>query len=1040
MHLLFYLAFVSTFYNALGDVLSIRNESGFIEFAKAVNAGTNYSETTVFLEADLDFSGNLSDDLVPVGANYWNSFLGTFDGQGYIIGNITMNHTSLRYVGLFGYSDGASIKNIILDSSCSIISPNNVSRGRVGGIIGYCESYYKPCRIENNINIASIFFYEVDYFYIGGIIGIGSERRNDLIIKNNVNYGTISKLGASETDVIAIDPGYFMVGGIVGHSSGFMNAKILNNLNYGTIEYATDTDIYEFYIGGIVGLNYYTEIDNCVNYGDILTSGENVFAGSIVGKFYFCAISHCYWNKGFDSIGVYNYPLASVVECSGFDPSTFELDNEISVGNYSGKLLLDALNAASDLYYQHEYSKWLSNKNGKNAKFIMGDDRELAVKSKLILMPYLAREGSIVFDGWYEDSSFVEKIKTFSIENDAEFYGKRKETTETYTIVFDTRGGSSVSSITASPSDFIELPFELTKEGYAFLQWDFDNGDTAPRTFEMPAHNIKLYAVWVRQPITTAEQLIEFSELINSGVETERTSVSLGADIDFYGLSDKFVSIGKEWGKTFIGEFDGKGHTISNLVINTTGKYAGLFGFIERGLIKNIVIDASCSVINNRKTQSDQESVSATGALVGFCYRGALDGIVNMAPVEFSGESQKQPHYIGGIAGYFYSNDYDHNIKHSINFGSVTYSGTSKIVGIGGISGYMSQSVERSANYGTIEHAGKAEASYIGGICGESYAVTSGCLSVGPIVKNDGPNITVGGFFGMCEEFKIISCVWTYDVGVENATGAMDEWSDIIDVLLVDQLNVSVVDELNEDRNHISELSRWIVLNLADGGVNGIKQDPIAAIEDYFPVPEKMGWRFMYWCVDEKCTDIFDPLKSNISEISELYAQWEKEFTVFFDLGNGTVSEIHFIDGEAVVYPPDPVREGYGFVGWDVNVTKMSTYNVTVKAQWVEGPTEYVEIVFGVSNMTESQIRNVLMQYTSDDFTIEKFEVDETTGETLVIIKFVSADSAVKFMRTVNDVVRDGQGGFVRKTKSIGGLPSSSPCLLLLPILLYFIF
>ena len=46
--------------------LHIKNAKDFIHFSKNVSSGTNYSETTVFLDADIDFSGGLSEQLNPL--------------------------------------------------------------------------------------------------------------------------------------------------------------------------------------------------------------------------------------------------------------------------------------------------------------------------------------------------------------------------------------------------------------------------------------------------------------------------------------------------------------------------------------------------------------------------------------------------------------------------------------------------------------------------------------------------------------------------------------------------------------------------------------------------------------------------------------------------------------------------------------------------------------------------------------------------------------------------------------------------------------
>ena len=80
----------------------ISNANDLIQFSKNVNSGTSYSGTTVFLDADIDFSGGFSGKFEPIGTDDSN-FQGTFDGQGYTISNLAINSSS-QYVGLFGYS------------------------------------------------------------------------------------------------------------------------------------------------------------------------------------------------------------------------------------------------------------------------------------------------------------------------------------------------------------------------------------------------------------------------------------------------------------------------------------------------------------------------------------------------------------------------------------------------------------------------------------------------------------------------------------------------------------------------------------------------------------------------------------------------------------------------------------------------------------------------------------------------------------------------------------------------------------------------
>ena len=69
---------------------------------------------TTTLTSQKIFQGNLS----PLEKTKKN-FQGMFVGQGHKIGNLVMN-SSLVHVGLFGYASGAMIRNVVLDTSCSV--------------------------------------------------------------------------------------------------------------------------------------------------------------------------------------------------------------------------------------------------------------------------------------------------------------------------------------------------------------------------------------------------------------------------------------------------------------------------------------------------------------------------------------------------------------------------------------------------------------------------------------------------------------------------------------------------------------------------------------------------------------------------------------------------------------------------------------------------------------------------------------------------------------------------------------------------------
>jgi len=94
--------------------------------------------------------------------------------------------------------------------------------------------------------------------------------------------------------------------------------------------------------------------------------------------------------------------------------------------------------------------------------------------------------------------------------------------------------------------------------------------------------------------IISAKSLAQFSNLVNSGKTALK--VRMYEDVDMSGT--EYTSAGSP-SNIFTGEFDGQGHTISNLTVNG-GDYTGLIGTIGDGAdIKNFILDNTCSINGN---------------------------------------------------------------------------------------------------------------------------------------------------------------------------------------------------------------------------------------------------------------------------------------------------------------------------------------------------------------------------------------------------------------------------------------------------------
>ena len=174
-----------------------------------------------------------------------------------------------------------------------------------------------------------------------------------------------------------------------------------------------------------------------------------------------------------------------------------------------------------------------------------------------------------------------------------------------------------------------------------------------------------------------------------------KSSAKLTADIELAGY---------DWTplKKFYGTFDGQGHVIRNLYINSTSYPAGLIGYLQGGA-----------------------SVTRLG----------ITGSVTC-----TARSNAQA---GGIAGYMYDKASITQCWSAVNVTSNKHAG--------GIAGYTATGAVITDCYATgMIRSSAANECYLGGICGSGFSNTAGatltnCYSVGKIVGTGGNASYVGG-------------------------------------------------------------------------------------------------------------------------------------------------------------------------------------------------------------------------------------------------------------------------------------------------------
>ena len=152
-----------------------------------------------------------------------------------------------------------------------------------------------------------------------------------------------------------------------------------------------------------------------------------------------------------------------------YDNITFEMNETVSVGDYTGTSFIEALNAYGDYYPFREYSHWFLSKNGNSVTFINGRANPIEVDYKVILLPSLASEGNKSFL-WFTDIEFTKPLTEYEFTSDTKLYGRYCG--PNYTVAFNQNGGStsqSTKEVTFGGA-YGELPTP-NRTGHVFFGW-----------------------------------------------------------------------------------------------------------------------------------------------------------------------------------------------------------------------------------------------------------------------------------------------------------------------------------------------------------------------------------------------------------------------------------------------------------------------------------------------------------------------------------------------------------------------------------------
>lgn len=173
-----------------------------------LRAISNDLTASYVLDNDITLTGG---DWTPVGTSS-AAFTGTFDGNGKVVKNLTINQSGSDKIGMFGYVVGATIKNLGLENA-SVIGHNDA-----GGIVGRMGG--------TTVDKCFFFGYVEGNDHVGGIVG------------------------GTEVD-------------------GTLQSTISNDYAYAVVNTRASQ------VGGILGTQVNTDVLNCYFAGQVLSPGSN---------------------------------------------------------------------------------------------------------------------------------------------------------------------------------------------------------------------------------------------------------------------------------------------------------------------------------------------------------------------------------------------------------------------------------------------------------------------------------------------------------------------------------------------------------------------------------------------------------------------------------------------------------------------------------------------------------------------------------------------------------------------------------------------
>lgn len=724
------------------------------------------------LMADIDLTEFLEDEnpdqgWQPVGTSS-APFTGILDGNGKTISGLWINRSNTSYVGLFGYCEDATIKNLtIKDAEIN-------GKTCVGVISGYNYNYHKGgvsnCILSGKVNGVEKVGGCTGYTYEGFFNGISSSV--DIIggdftggIAGGEDY---SNFKASNCFVNSTISGINKVGGILGGVYGDY-CKISNCGYVGSISGTSN-------VGGICGSTDKASstgtIKGCYAVAYVRGTGENT--GGLIGYSHF-PVEDCYFSGRVIGQkytgGLIGYSTISPVKKCYSQGSIIGTSYVGGLCGYIGggsEIKSNVIIASSIKATEGNVGRLYGYNNtssGGNIGSLGTSAENKSYNRTIVINQGVAQDVSDGLKNGTGVSATTLKLKatyvamgwnltdTWAIQ-ETECYPYFKRQTAPPVITSQVVSGTTTVSGKCVDGGTITLDVDGVKQQMVST----DNTFSFTVSPLQAGHEVRVSAeADGKEPSYFTTEMVSF---LGKGTEADPYQISTAADLTqvyrkgYYKLmndidltnyinqfysSEGWESIGRDGSETIY--FDGNNHKVTGLWCNSTRNNTGLFSCFAKGYIKNLTVETANGkqvkggantgimigkmingTIENCRVAGNLSDGTPVGGVVGLMANGTISKCRADVTINTTGATS----YVGGLVGEITAGQIDQ----CFTTGTLTATGTESYVG--GLIGKNTSTVTNSYSSAVVSSSYNAA-----GLVAYNYSVVDKCYAFGNLYSNN---------------------------------------------------------------------------------------------------------------------------------------------------------------------------------------------------------------------------------------------------------------------------------------------------------------